>query len=136
MHCKQRWQKINDLVCKFCGSYEAATRKKTSGQNETDVLKRAHEIFYNNYKKKFTLEHAWIELRNEQKWCDLSSSKQDGSSKKRKLDDGAQSSASRLSESKTSEADDGNTRPPGAKESKARGKKTVEGKGLSQFQSM
>uniref|UniRef100_A0A0D3D6B3 Myb-like domain-containing protein n=1 Tax=Brassica oleracea var. oleracea TaxID=109376 RepID=A0A0D3D6B3_BRAOL len=23
-HCKQRWQKINDLVNKFCGSYEAA----------------------------------------------------------------------------------------------------------------
>ena len=37
MHCKQRWQKINDSVCKFCGSYEAATREKTSGQNETDV---------------------------------------------------------------------------------------------------
>nr|VDD49738.1 unnamed protein product [Brassica oleracea] len=137
MHCKQRWQKINDLVCKFCGSYEAATRKKTSGQNETDVLKRAHEIFYNNYKKKFTLEHAWIELRNEQKWCDLSSSKQDGSSKKRKLDDGAQSSTSHATESKTSEADEGTNRPLGVKASKGRGKKTTfEGTGLSEFQTM
>ncbi|XP_048620030.1 glutathione S-transferase T3-like [Brassica napus] len=27
-HCKQRWQKINDLVNKFCGSYEAASREK------------------------------------------------------------------------------------------------------------
>ncbi|KAF8095013.1 hypothetical protein N665_0346s0010 [Sinapis alba] len=25
-HCKQRWHKINDLVCKFCGAFEAATR--------------------------------------------------------------------------------------------------------------
>ncbi|KAF3485114.1 hypothetical protein F2Q69_00052362 [Brassica cretica] len=66
-HCKQRWHKMNDLVCKFCGAYEAATREKTSGCNENDVLKRAHEIFYNNHKKKFTLEHAWKELRNNQK---------------------------------------------------------------------
>nr|VDD63606.1 unnamed protein product [Brassica oleracea] len=33
-HCKNRWQKINDIVCKFCGAYEAATTQKTSGQNE------------------------------------------------------------------------------------------------------
>ncbi|KAF2601972.1 hypothetical protein F2Q70_00028389 [Brassica cretica] len=38
-HCKQRWHKINDLVGKFCGVYEAATRENSSGQNETDVLK-------------------------------------------------------------------------------------------------
>ena len=66
-HCKQRWHMINDLVSKFCGSYEAATREKTSGQNETDVLKLAHQIFYNNYKQRFTLEHAWKELRHDQK---------------------------------------------------------------------
>ena len=77
-----------------------------------------------------------MKLRNDQKWCELSSSKHGGSSKKRKLDDGAQSSASHLSKSKTSEADEGNTRPPGVKASKARGKKTVEGNGLSEFQSM
>ncbi|XP_033133985.1 uncharacterized protein LOC117127523 [Brassica rapa] len=29
LHCKQRWHKINDLVCKFCGAYAAATREKT-----------------------------------------------------------------------------------------------------------
>nr|VDD32764.1 unnamed protein product [Brassica oleracea] len=137
MHCKQRWQKINDLVCKFCGSYEAATREKTSGQNETDVLKKAHEIFYNKHQKKFNLEHAWMELRNDQNWCDLSSSKQYGSSKKRKLGDGAQSSTSHTTESKTSEADEGTNRPPGVKTENARGKKmTVEGKGLSEFQTM
>ncbi|CAA7021017.1 unnamed protein product [Microthlaspi erraticum] len=99
-HCKQRWQKINDLVCKFCGSYEAAKREKGSGQNENanenddDVLKLAHQIFFKDYKMKFNLEHAWRELRNNQKWCDLSSSKADGSSKKRKCEDGAQSSSS------------------------------------------
>uniref|UniRef100_A0A0D3AKW8 No apical meristem-associated C-terminal domain-containing protein n=1 Tax=Brassica oleracea var. oleracea TaxID=109376 RepID=A0A0D3AKW8_BRAOL len=35
-HCKQRWHRINDLVCKFCGSYEAAKREKSSGCNEND----------------------------------------------------------------------------------------------------
>ncbi|XP_048622986.1 glutathione S-transferase T3-like [Brassica napus] len=51
-HCKQRWHKINDQVNKFCGAFEAATREKTSGQNENDVLNRAHEIFFTNHRKK------------------------------------------------------------------------------------
>uniref|UniRef100_A0A0D3ACG8 Myb-like domain-containing protein n=1 Tax=Brassica oleracea var. oleracea TaxID=109376 RepID=A0A0D3ACG8_BRAOL len=50
-HCKQRWHKINDLVCKFCGAYEAATREKSSGQNDNDILKLAHQFFYNNHIK-------------------------------------------------------------------------------------
>ncbi|KAF8075445.1 hypothetical protein N665_1093s0006 [Sinapis alba] len=127
-HCKQRWHKINDLVCKFCGSYEAASREKSSRQNENDVLKLAHQIFYNNHKKKFTLEHAWKELRNDQKWCDLATAKNDGSSKKRKCDDGEDSSASQATENK---------RPPGVKASKASSKKKVaEDNSLNEFQSM
>ncbi|KAF8104774.1 hypothetical protein N665_0168s0017 [Sinapis alba] len=127
-HCKQRWHMINDLVSKLCGSYEAATREKSSGCNENDVLKRAHEIFYNNYKKKFTLEHAWKELRNDQKWCDVSTAKHDGSSKKKKWDDGADSSTSQATDTK---------RPVGVKASKASGKKTmVEENALKEFQSM
>ena len=43
-HCKQRWQKINDLVNKFCGSYEAASRVKSSSQNENDVLRVNHAL--------------------------------------------------------------------------------------------
>ncbi|XP_010451427.1 PREDICTED: glutathione S-transferase T3-like [Camelina sativa] len=35
-HCKQRWGGINDFVCKFVGCFEAATREKSSGQNEDD----------------------------------------------------------------------------------------------------
>ncbi|XP_010518633.1 PREDICTED: glutathione S-transferase T3-like [Camelina sativa] len=58
-HCKQRWGKINDNVCKFVGCYEAATREKSSGQNEDDVMKLAHQIFFNDHNVKFTLEHAW-----------------------------------------------------------------------------
>ncbi|KAF8086623.1 hypothetical protein N665_0619s0016 [Sinapis alba] len=68
IHCKQRWQKINDLVSKFSGSYEAATRQKTSGMNENDVVKLAHQIFLNDHKIKFNLQHAWDELRYESHW--------------------------------------------------------------------
>ncbi|XP_013721277.1 glutathione S-transferase T3 [Brassica napus] len=135
MHCKHRWQKINEAVCKFSGSYEAATREKTSGQNETDVLKKAHEIYYNNHKKKFNLEHAWRELRYDHKWCSLSSSRDVGSSKKRKFDDGTQSETSQATESKTSESDEGTTRPPGVKAAKARGKKP-QGKDVEEYQKM
>ena len=48
-------------------SYDAATKRRTSGQNEDDVLKAVHEIFFNDYKLKFSMEHAWRELRNDQK---------------------------------------------------------------------
>ncbi|XP_013617813.1 PREDICTED: glutathione S-transferase T3-like [Brassica oleracea var. oleracea] len=115
-HCKQRWHKINDLVSKFCGAYEAATRGKSSGQNENDVLKLAHQIFYNNHQKRFMLDHAWKELRNDQKWCAIATAKRP-SSKKRKCDDGGDSSASQATENK---------RPAGVKAAKASSKKKVQ----------
>ena len=116
------------MVCKFCGSYEAAKREKSSGCNENDVLKKTHEIFYNNYNKKFTLEHAWKELRNDQKWSDKSSAKNEGNSSKRKGDDGGETSNSEGAEPK---------RPAGVKASKASGKKNmVEEKALKEFESM
>uniref|UniRef100_A0A0D2ZWR3 No apical meristem-associated C-terminal domain-containing protein n=1 Tax=Brassica oleracea var. oleracea TaxID=109376 RepID=A0A0D2ZWR3_BRAOL len=118
-HCKQRWHKINDQVNKFCGAFEAASREKTSGQNENDVLKLAHEIFFNNPPKKIILEHAWKELRNDQKWCELS---YQGTAKRRKCDEGSQSETSHANETGTEE------RPPGVKAAKGKKKKNVEGK--------
>ena len=127
-HCKQRWHRINDLVSKFCGSYETATRERTSGQNENEVLKLAHQIFYNNYKKRFTLEHAWTELRHDQKWWDLATAKNEGSSKKRKCEDGADSSNSQATENK---------RPAGVNAAKMSAKKTViDENTLNKFQTM
>uniref|UniRef100_A0A0D3A6V2 Uncharacterized protein n=1 Tax=Brassica oleracea var. oleracea TaxID=109376 RepID=A0A0D3A6V2_BRAOL len=125
-HCKNRWQKINDLVNKFCGAYEAASRERSSGQNENDILKLAHEIFFNNHQKKFNLEHAWKELRNDQKWCELYTCKAGGSGKRRKLDDGAHSSTSHASETMNDETDEVATRPPGVKASKGLAKNKAE----------
>ena len=131
--CKQRWHKINDIVCKFCGAFEAATRERSSGQNENDVLKLAHKIFFSNHKKKFTLEHAWKELCNDQKWSELSTAKNDGSSKKRKVDDASQSESSQAIETD----DERTNRPRGVKASKANGKKAmVDGKDFAKFQTM
>ena len=131
-HCKQRWRKINDQVNKFCGAFEAASREKRSGQNENDVLKLAHEIFYNNHKKKFTLEHAWKELKNDQKWCELTTSKTEGSAKRRKLDDSAQSSHAFQT---TTGDEQATNRPPGVKASKGRGKNPqADGKGVNDLE--
>lgn len=73
------------------------------------------------------MEHAWKELRHDQKWCDLST---DITSKRRKGEDGAQSSTSHA----TGEAEEGTARPPGVKAAKSRGKKPVEGKGFCEFE--
>ncbi|XP_023644370.1 glutathione S-transferase T3-like [Capsella rubella] len=94
--CKQRWQKIHDMVRKFVVSFEAATKQKSSGQGDDDVMNLAYQIFLNDHKVKFSIEHAWRELRHDQKWCSFASPT-DRSSKRRKYDDlSAQSSSSFL----------------------------------------
>ncbi|XP_013607570.1 PREDICTED: glutathione S-transferase T3-like [Brassica oleracea var. oleracea] len=81
--CKQRWGRVNEQVCKFVGSYEAALKEQSSGQNENDVMKASHDIFFNDYHVKFTMEHCWRELRYYQKWKSYSKSI-DGAKEKRK----------------------------------------------------
>ncbi|CAN7031536.1 unnamed protein product [Brassica oleracea var. botrytis] len=103
--CKQRWGRVNEQVCKFVGSYEAALKEQASGQNENDAMKSAHDIFFNDYQLKFTLEHAWRELRFDQKWRSNSVSR-DGPKEKRK-------------EAAETEPELEEVRPPGIKASKA-----------------
>ncbi|XP_013669420.1 glutathione S-transferase T3-like [Brassica napus] len=81
--CKHMWGRVNEQVCKFVGSYETAFKEQASGQNENDVMKAAHDIFLNDYQVKFSLEHAWRELRFDQKWRSNSLSR-DGAKDKRK----------------------------------------------------
>ena len=140
--CKSRWGKINEGVCKFVGCYDAATKQKSSGQSEDDVLKMAHDIFFNDYKSKFTLEHAWLELRHDQKWCGGLASKENVSSKRRKLDD--QSSQSSTSVPCSLGGDEPTARPAGVKAAKGKSKAAVskgktseaEGKLCVDFQNM
>ncbi|XP_009144921.2 glutathione S-transferase T3-like [Brassica rapa] len=109
--CKQRWGRVNEQVCKFVGSYEAALREQASGQNENDVMKAAHEIFFNDYQGKFMLEHAWRELRFDQKWRSNFLSR-DGAKEKRK--------------EPVELPDEEEVRPPGVKASKAAKRKKHE----------
>ncbi|WZZ66452.1 hypothetical protein YC2023_077822 [Brassica napus] len=81
--CKQRWARINEQVCKFVGCYDAALRAQRSGQNDDDVMRAAQEYFFNDHSVKFIMEHAWRELRHDQKWCSTYVTK-DGGSQKRK----------------------------------------------------
>ncbi|KAF8116582.1 hypothetical protein N665_0016s0013 [Sinapis alba] len=115
-NCKQGWHKINDLVNKFCGAYEAANREKT------------HEIFFNNHKKKkIILEHAWKELRNDQKWCEVATSRNEGSCKRRTREDGSQS--------ETSHAKTEEDRPSGVKAAKEKKPKIEAKERMAEFQS-
>uniref|UniRef100_A0A0D3DSA4 GRF-type domain-containing protein n=1 Tax=Brassica oleracea var. oleracea TaxID=109376 RepID=A0A0D3DSA4_BRAOL len=92
LHCKQRWHKINDLTNKFCGAFATAERQMTSGQNDNDVLKSAHQIFYSDHNMKFNLGHAWCVLRHEQKWISLNTPKPTDTSKRKSGGENSQTS--------------------------------------------
>ncbi|CAN7009280.1 unnamed protein product [Brassica rapa subsp. trilocularis] len=117
--CKKRWHRINDQVTKFCAAYSAAERQIGSGESDTDVLKKAHDIFYSDQQSKFTLEHAWCVLRFEQKWLSLNTPKATHTSKRK---DG---------ETDTSAAvPDHEIRPEGCKAAKQK-RSTVQGKSVA-----
>ena len=126
-NCKQRWSKINDQTNKFCGAYAAAERQITSGQNDNDVLKVAHDIYYSDQKSKFTLEHAWCILRHEQKWLSLNSPKTTASGKRKTTEPFSQASS-------TSVADQ-EMRPEGIKAVNAI-RNNGKGKGFEEYKSM
>ena len=84
--CKQRWARINDLVCKFVGCYEMALRKQRSGKNDNDVMKAALDIFHSDQNMKFNLEHAWRELRHDVKWCSTYLEKDNAKEKRKPVD--------------------------------------------------
>ncbi|KAL0698828.1 hypothetical protein Bca4012_054950 [Brassica carinata] len=127
-HCKQRWGKINEGVNKFVGAYEAATKQRTSGQSEDDVLKAAHEIYINAHERKFALEHAWRELKNDQKWRGSYGSSQQSSGSKRKRVGEEQSMPSVNGENDVS------VRPIGVKAAKAKGKRAVDEEGKNMLE--
>ncbi|XP_024011250.1 glutathione S-transferase T3-like [Eutrema salsugineum] len=52
-HCKQRWSRMNNQVCKFVGCYDTAVKEQSSGLNDNNVMKAAHQIFLNDHGFKF-----------------------------------------------------------------------------------
>ncbi|XP_024007975.1 glutathione S-transferase T2-like [Eutrema salsugineum] len=97
-------------------------------------MKLAHEIFFNDYSIKFGLEHAWRELRHDQKWCTSGKAPDGASSKRRKVADSAQSTTSMPASENDEEVE---ARPPGMKASKASAKKSAsDNKDMKEFSSM
>ncbi|XP_013594971.1 PREDICTED: glutathione S-transferase T2-like [Brassica oleracea var. oleracea] len=80
----------------------------------------AYEIFFNDFKVKFTLEHDWLELHHDQKWCGASKTKDKVSSKRRKLNDQSAQSASFVPG--CDGEDEASARPIGVKAAKGKGK--------------
>uniref|UniRef100_A0A0D3AC02 Myb-like domain-containing protein n=1 Tax=Brassica oleracea var. oleracea TaxID=109376 RepID=A0A0D3AC02_BRAOL len=78
---KQRWARINADVSKFVGCYDQAMREQESVENDDDLMKAALHYYFKDQGHKFSMEHAWRELRRDQKWC---SACKDGGKDKRK----------------------------------------------------
>ncbi|XP_048613543.1 glutathione S-transferase T3-like [Brassica napus] len=153
---RKKWTVIDDLVlisawlntskdpvvgneqkaCAFwsrIAAYFAASPKVERGAKREAI--QSHEIFYNDHKIKFNLHYAWEELRNDQKWCEVASRKIDGTSKKRKFDDEAQSESSQAT---SALGDQPTKRPPGVKAAKAASDKRsiAVDQAASEFQTM
>ncbi|XP_024014348.1 uncharacterized protein LOC112088307 [Eutrema salsugineum] len=85
---KQRWQQINDHVCKFVGCYETAMKEQTSGQNENDVMKADTTINGGN-----------LNMLGGNLDTTINGAKEGGKPKKRKLDDTSAHSSSSQTQS-------------------------------------
>ncbi|XP_010462934.1 PREDICTED: glutathione S-transferase T3-like [Camelina sativa] len=131
INCKQWWFKINEFTNKFCGAYAAAERLNSSGHSENDVLKVAHEIYFSDYKTKFTMEHCWCLLRFEQKFLNQNAINTPSPSvrtKRKPVGAADQSEATHTEQ-------DSEIRPQGIKAAKA-DRKNSQGKALAEYTSM
>ncbi|KAF3596867.1 hypothetical protein DY000_02026785 [Brassica cretica] len=97
----------------------------SSGETDTDVLKKAHDIFFSDQEHKFTLKHAWCVLRYEHKWLSLNTPTAGGVSKRKNVEINSQTS--------TNEGFvDVESRPEGVKAAKAK-RNTGKGKSLAEI---
>ncbi|KAG7594254.1 hypothetical protein ISN45_Aa01g030230 [Arabidopsis thaliana x Arabidopsis arenosa] len=60
---------MNELIMKFAGCYEYASRTPRSREIEDDILVLAYKFYHQDQKTKFSLEHVWRILKTDQKWC-------------------------------------------------------------------
>ncbi|KAK9672298.1 hypothetical protein RND81_12G090500 [Saponaria officinalis] len=110
-----RWDTINRDVSRWVGVYAQAQRDKASGQSDEDVENHAHYLYQQRYNGvKFTLMHAWKEMRHMRKWQAGNNelpSESGGSSKRSQPD------------TPTDERE--NFRPEGIKKAKKKGKQVA-----------
>ncbi|KAK9740623.1 hypothetical protein RND81_03G048800 [Saponaria officinalis] len=111
-----RWETINRDVSRWVRVYAQAKRDKASGISDEDVENHAQYLYQKKYNGvKFTLMHAWKEMKHLRKWQAGNNevpSESDGSSKRSHPDDTL--------------ADEGeNPRPDGIKKAKKKGKQAA-----------
>ncbi|XP_024013555.1 glutathione S-transferase T2-like [Eutrema salsugineum] len=113
----------NDQKPAHFGVVSVSVKQQSSGQNDNDLMKAAHQIFVSDHGFKFGLEHCWRELRHDQKWSSVSAVKE-SEVKKRKNKSPAATSPHEVDAEESPES-----RPPGVKaakkalESNGKGKK-------------
>ncbi|KFK43636.1 hypothetical protein AALP_AA1G152300 [Arabis alpina] len=113
--CKQKWRKVSESVSKFASCLDYAKRNPQSGRN--DPMEVAHELYLADTKLKFTLEHAWKLLRNDQKWALYVTQKSKRKNKKQKTGEPSSSNMACPVEEEREE------RPGGVKAAKANQKR-------------
>ncbi|XP_019088381.1 PREDICTED: F-box protein At2g14710-like [Camelina sativa] len=115
----------------------AAERLNNSGHSENDVLKVAHNIYFSDYKTKFTMEHYWCLLRFEQKWLNLHAINNPSTSVRTKMKPVAAASQSETaSKSEATHTEkDFEKRPQGVKAAKA-SRNNGQGKALAEYKRM
>ncbi|XP_047334127.1 glutathione S-transferase T3-like [Impatiens glandulifera] len=67
---QSRWRRIATVVTKWVPTYDATTKRMSSGQNEGHVLKNAIKI-YEHQHGSWDFDHAWRLLQNFNKWEEL-----------------------------------------------------------------
>ncbi|XP_013731828.1 glutathione S-transferase T3-like [Brassica napus] len=126
------WKRVGEYVAASPHTREGgetrehlhSERQISSGQNESDVLKVAHAIFYSDHNTKFNLEHVWCVLRYEQKWLNLNTPKSTSSSKRKTGETGSQTSSTTVG--------DQDIWPEGVKAAKAK-RNNDQGKSVAEY---
>jgi hypothetical protein len=105
--------------------YKQASSFKKSGQIETNVMDRAREIFEDEGCP-FTMEYAWVRLRDESKWSEIT---QSGSKRTMISASGAYSSSSnpKMSNSECNSALPSITSPRGRNVARKKEKEKYQG---------
>lgn len=64
--CKQHWWTINGAVSKYIGCY--SQYKDRSGFDESLKISEAHSLYEQKYASKFSYQHVWSIVRDQDKW--------------------------------------------------------------------
>ncbi|KAI7961138.1 hypothetical protein MJO28_001204 [Puccinia striiformis f. sp. tritici] len=65
---RDRWALVRLACTRFCGIFNGLERNPPSGHGTLDFVAQAKTMFKDQTKKPFTMERAWLELKDKPKW--------------------------------------------------------------------